>query len=211
VVAGPVDSSTATPRITWEAGSQSFENDTLGASKSSVGGQSQYLADPKLSLDDLVDFYIDLFAQQGHRNIGVICGKNEDGSDPRARRLEAVKWAGDYGYMVSITIREHVVPNSEYTFADGGGPTDPHLVWVQVNGGKNFFEGTNESPALNCPFDLDRMTNVLQPYGLKPFRTPKGWVPPHKPLGSKDDYRTTPPIINPAFPATATTIDTSKQ
>jgi hypothetical protein len=118
-------------------------------------------------MNDVLDYYVDLLAKQGHKNIYLGC--TEDPSDPGNPQVlvESARWNGKYGYVFSAyfgvgTIKD---PTPEQ-------PVGPvfYLNMSLVNT-QRMPPTTDEDPALDCgPYPLDRFARVLKPYGLIPFQ-----------------------------------------
>ncbi len=168
--------------------SLSFDDGPPGFSKvRSVGGELKLSVPRSVDRDEITDFYVALFAAQGHANIRVGCRP-----DPRnlSRSVSAVRWTGEYGYTLRVA-----------TYVDPGvgvarepRPLDPYTVRLMVTGNRKMAPSTPEDPVNLCfDYPLDRMAGVLEPFGMVPFRADVDtFQVVHDPLGEATERKTPP-------------------
>jgi hypothetical protein len=153
---------------------------SAGGMAPTQGGQTQFFVPKSMNADDITDFYLALFAKQGHKNLDVFCRAEA----PESRTVGAAAWTGDYGYFVYNGFGRESETQPSFESKPHAKPTDPFIVRLYVAGNYKMPATTNEAPINDCPsYDLQRMTNVLKPYGLTPIRSPKGWLPGYSPGG----------------------------
>jgi hypothetical protein len=174
------------------------------ATSSSSGAEASFFVDRSVTADEVSDFYLDLAAKQGLKNIVFACGEKDE-----ARYITAAKWTGKYGYVVDW-IWYHADPDWKPGMP-GGKPhlEDPVRVEIRLTGSKNMYRGTDEDPIADCPaYPLERMARVLRPYGITPFKpelflpeSPDGYWPVYRPLGGRDtrQKRKMPPHVTARF------------
>jgi hypothetical protein len=133
-----------------------------------TGGGSQILYKLPLGTDlnELTDFYLTMFAKQGHKNIAYLC------TVPGSRSLWAARWAGKVGYVISVDFyKPEPVMGREPTFVG---------INLNIGSTKKMRPPTEEDPAWSCPFyALERMAKVLLPFGLVPFAAPSTYRWPY--------------------------------
>ena len=153
---------------------------SAGGMAPTQGGQTQFFAPKSMNADDITDFYLALFAKQGHKNIYTSCLAGQ----PESVEVDAAAWTGNYGYVVYTGFNRESETQPSFESKPPAKPTDPFIVRLYVVGNYKMPAATNEAPINNCPsYELQRMTNVLKPYGLTPIRSPKGWLPRYSPGG----------------------------
>ncbi len=167
--------------------SLSFENGLPGFSNVETVGREIRLHVPRSTpRDDITDFYVALFAAQGHANIIVGCRPDR----LLSRQLKAVSWNGKYGYVLYVAM--YIDPGSDSDRVPR--PSDPYVVRVEVTGNRKQAPSTPEDPVNKCfDYPLERMAAALRPYGMVPFRADvETFEEFHDPLGEATK-RTTPP------------------
>jgi hypothetical protein len=148
---------------------------------------------------NVVDFYLDLFAQQGHNNLNVICSPSMKPESPEddfdGYGLSAVAWNGTYGYLVQMSIGRGYADRMRVHREKA-----PHEleINVQINTATNpdMPPPTSERPIHQCvDYPKERMANILRPYGYKdPLTVPEFWPDyPYTPVGGANTERQTPP------------------
>jgi hypothetical protein len=154
------------------------------------GAEGSFELPASISLDEVTDFYVDLLARQGHKNIIVNCADERKLSD---RVIVSARWSGHYGYVTRIGLF--------YPAQRIDGPlvrSGPLGVRLSVDTSRRMIPTTEEDPALQCgAFPLERMRKVLAPYGLVPFRASAEFRSVHGIFGERNKQRTTPPHITP--------------
>jgi hypothetical protein len=154
------------------------------------GGEGSFDLPASISLDEVTDFYVDLLARQGHKNILVTCGDDPTLAD---RGIVSARWSGHYGYVTQILFGylDEAVGGAVIT-------SGPLTVRLFVNTSRRMIPTTEEDPALQCgSYPLERMARVLAPYGLVPFRASAEFRSVHGTFGERNKQRTTPPHITP--------------
>lgn len=149
---------------------------------------------------NVVDFYLDLFAAQGHKNLSVICNTSVPNTPEyvgyEGFGITAVGWQGQYGYLMYISIGRGR-SNQVRVYRDNASAVD-FEIGVQINTATNpdMLPPTNERPIHQCVhYPFERMEKILKPYGYKdPFAVPENWPDyPYRPMGDPNTDRKTPP------------------
>jgi hypothetical protein len=165
-------------------------------------GLTSIIVPDSYGVQNVVDFYLQLFARQHHAHIIVACNVQSHGND---YTIDAVGWNGKYGYLINIGIAraDSELVRLKRKYATPG--TKEILVVMNLVSNPAMPVPTNEVPIHECPYyPLARMAKVLQPYGLRPYAVSQNWDDyPYTPNGSPNtDHKRPPPIT---WPVTAST------
>ncbi len=68
------------------------------------GNQNDFFVPKTTSSDDVIDFYLNLFAKQHHQSISIQCNAKPDLLELDYRYIEAAEWKDHYGYLVYVTV-----------------------------------------------------------------------------------------------------------
>jgi hypothetical protein len=163
------------------------------------GSLASLIIPDRYGIQNVVDFYLNLFAQQHHQNLTLFCStiRPSAGLPPGydGYGIAAAGWNGKYGYTITIyferddsnTLRLYKKYSTPGTFEIG--------VTINTATNPDMVAPTNERPIHQCPnYSYDRMAKVLKPFGLKPFSVPENWADyPYRPDASPNTDRKTPP------------------
>jgi hypothetical protein len=163
----------------------------------SGGSLASLIIPDNYGVQNVVDFYLNLFAQQHHHNLTIVCtsARSVDNPEFEGFTIASAAWNGKYGYTIEIdvgrgysnTVRLYKKYSKPQTFEIG--------VTISTATNPDMLAPTNEQPIHQCPkYSYDRMATVLKPYGLKPFSVPENWADyPYLPDASPNTNRKTPP------------------
>ncbi len=165
----------------------------LRGPKTGQAHEFEYQLSADTPVNDLVDFLLGLMAEQQYVNIGIANGTN-----PYERQLFGARWNGKVGYTARIVVFLDEKPwRLEGEPARNGPVLSVTFAFVTT---QNFYDPTNEAPAYIAKsedeaiiYPFERMTAILKPFGLTPFRAPPNFVFPFDLQGRREKGRTHPP------------------
>jgi hypothetical protein len=161
------------------------------------GSLASLIIPDRYGIQNVVDFYLDLFAQQHHHNLTIVCtsAKSVDRPNSDGYVVASAAWNGTYGYTIELVIGRDDSKNIRLYKQYAKPGTFEIGVTISTATNPDMVAPTNERPIHQCPnYSYDRMAKVLKPFGLKPFSVPETWADyPYRPDASPNTDRKTPP------------------
>jgi hypothetical protein len=161
-------------------------------------GMSFFLLPDSYGIQNAADFYLKLFAKQGHSNLALVCNLEGEGN---TIQVWATAWNGTLGYKIEAMIGRGESTSIRLDNTNAVPGLIEMLVQINISSSPKMLPPSAEEPVHSCPFySMERMESILKPFGLRPFDNPS-YMPPYTPLGNPDPARKDPPFTWP----TATT------
>jgi hypothetical protein len=163
------------------------DGESKTGAKTYDGNQTDFFVPKTTTSDDVIDFYLNLFAKQHHQSIIVKCSTGNDPLELDYRYIEAAQWKNHYGYLVYIRIAHVSTTRDKYGSLIPTTRDDPLNVTVFTVANPKMPKPGSAAPINVCQhrYPLSRMAKILKPYALTPTNPTKNYRPPYDPTGAK--------------------------